>query len=142
MRRFYVFNIRLELMSLYKDNQDNLYKILNSIYAMKEDELIYAYNLFKQICLGIDILALNNKIYLKMHNDLVYTKINNEHVINNLYKDEVSILKVKKSHLIIDCNSSYTSFFTILNSLDSNFFICDFQTGDYFFLNDIELVVE
>ena len=142
MRRFYIFNIRLELVNLYKENPANLYKILNSIYGMGEEELTYAYNLFKQICISIDTLSLNNKLYLKMHNDLVYTKIDNEHIINNLYKDEVSVLKVKKSHMVLDCNNSYSTFFNFLNNYNSNFFICDFQSGDYFFLNDIELVVE
>ena len=142
MRRFYIFSIRKELMSLYKDNPGNLYKILNSIYGMNEEELTYAYNLFQQICVNIDNLSLNNKLYLKMHNDLVYTKIDNEHIINNLYKDEVSVLKVKKSHLVLDCNSSYSSFFQFLNSQDSNFFVCDFKDCDYFFLSDIELLVK
>ena len=49
MRRFYIFNIRKELLTLYKDNQDNLYKILLSIKETDENELVYAYNLFKQI---------------------------------------------------------------------------------------------
>ena len=142
MRRFYIFSIRKELMSLYKENPGNLYKILNSIYGMNEEELTYAYNLFQQICVNIDNLSLNNKLYLKMHNDLVYTKIDNEHIINNLYKDEVSVLKVKKSHLVLDCNSSYSSFFQFLNSQDSNFFVCDFKASDYFFLSDIELLVK
>ncbi len=142
MRRFYIFNVRPELIPLYKENSDNLYKILNGIYLMKEKELTYAYNLFKQICSCIDTLGLNNKLYLKMHNDLVYTKIDNEHIINNLYKDEVSVLKIKKSHILLDCNTSYSSFFTFLNNFSSNFFVCDFQKGDYFFLNDIELIVK
>ena len=142
MRRFYIFSIRKELMSLYKENPGNLYKILNSIYGMNEEELTYAYNLFQQICVNIDNLSLNNKLYLKMHNDLVYTKIDNEHIINNLYKDEVSVLKVKKSHLVLDCNSSSSSFFQFLNSQDSNFFVCDFKDSDYFFLSDIELLVK
>ena len=129
-------------MNLYKENPENLYKILNSIYKMKESELNYGYNLFKQICVTIDTLALSNKLYLKMHNDLVYTKIDNEHIINNLYKDEVSVLKIKKSHLFLDCNTSYSSFFNFLNTFNSNFFVCDFQSGDFFFLSDIELVVE
>lgn len=142
MRRFYVFCIRDELMSLYKENSSNLYKILNSIYLMDEEELTYAYNLFKQICTSIDTLLINNKLYLKMHNDLVYTKIDNEHIINNLYKDEVSVLKIKKSHLVLDCNNSYSTFFQFLNNYNDNFFVCDFKTGDYFFLSDIELVVK
>ena len=48
------------------------------------------------ILLGV-LIVFNNKLYLKMHNDLIYTKIENEHIINNLYKDEVSVLKIKKS---------------------------------------------
>ena len=142
MRRFYVFCIRDELMSLYKENSSNLYKILNSIYLMDEEELTYAYNLFKQICTSIDTLLIINKLYLKMHNDLIYTKIDNEHIINNLYKDEVSVLKIKKSHLVLDCNNSYSTFFQFLNNYNDNFFVCDFKTGDYFFLSDIELVVK
>ena len=142
MRRFYIFSIREELLTLYKDNASNLYKILESIYKMKENDLTYGYNLFKQICVSIDNLGLNNKLYLKMHNDLVYTKINNEHIINNLYKDEVSILKIKKSHLIIDCNNSYSSFFAFLNQDNKNYFVCDFQNNDFFFLNNIELIVK
>ena len=142
MRRFYIFNIREELMSLYKDNPDNLYKILSSIHSMKEQELVYAYNLFQQICVTFDTLSLNNKLYLKMHNDLVYTKIDNEHIINNLYKDEVSILKIKKSHLVLDSNTSYSSFFSFLNEYNTNLFICDFTNNDYFFLEKMHLVVE
>ena len=141
MRRFYIFSIREELLELYKENPDNLYKILNSIYHMKEEEIVYAYNLFQQICIKIDNLDINNKLYLKLHNDLVYTKLQDEHIINNLYKDEISVLKVKKSHLILDCNTSYSSFFNILNQNNANFFICDFQSGDYFFLNEVQLVV-
>ena len=118
MRRFYIFNVRSELQNLYKENFDSLYKILNSLYNMSSDELSYGYNLFKQICTKIDTLAINNKLYLKMHNDLVYTKIDNEHVINNLYKDEVSVLKVKKSHMVLDCNTSYSSFLVYFVTLD------------------------
>lgn len=129
-------------MSLYDDSPSNLYKILKSIYGMKDEEITYAYHLFKQICKGIDYLEINNKLYLQMHNDLVYTKIGNEHIINNLYKDEVSILKIKKSHMLLDSNSSYSSFFKFLNSNNKNYFICDFKTNDYFFLKDIEISVK
>ena len=129
-------------MVLYKDNPINLYKILESIYQMKENEFTYGYNLFKQICVSIDNLELSNKLYLTMHNDPIYTKLDNEHIINNLYKDEVSILNIKKSHIMLDCNNSYSSFFSYLNKHNKNYFICDFVENDFFFLSDIELVVK
>lgn len=141
MRRYYIFNIRKELIDLYKENPSNLYKILNSIYYMKETEFTYGYNLFKQICNSYDTLEINNKIYLKMHNDLVYTKLHNEHIINNLYKDEVSVLKIKKTHLLLDCNTSYSSFFSFLNNYSENMFVCDFKSQDFFFLKDINIIV-
>ena len=128
-------------MSLYKDNPDNLYKILSSIHSMKEQELVYAYNLFQQICITFDTLSLNNKLYLKMHNDLVYTKIDNEHIINNLYKDEVSALKVKYSYILINTNKSYTDFFNTLALDNRNYFVCDFINNDYFFLSNIKILV-
>ena len=136
MRRFYIFSIRKELMSLYKENPSNLYKILNSIYGMNEEELTYAYNLFQQICVNIDNLSLNNKLYLKMHNDLVYTKIDNEHIINNLYKDEISRLTVKHSYIKIETEQLASSFFSYLNLLNPRFFVCEFRYQDYFFLQD------
>ena len=142
MRKYYVFNVRRELLVLYKDEPNNLYKLLESIYNMKEEEFTYGYNLFQQICIPIDALDLNNRLYLTMHNDLVYTKIDNQHIINNLYKDEVSILTVKKSHLILESNNSYSTFFSFLNNYQKNYFICDFETRDYSFLDDIELVVK
>ena len=141
MRRYYIFSIREELMVLYKDNPINLYKILESIYKMKENDYTYGYNLFKQLCISIDNLEINNRIYLTMHNDLIYTKLDDEHIINNLYKDEVSILKIKKSHMLLDSNSAYSSFFNLLYQYNKNYFICDFKNKDFFFLCDIELVV-
>ena len=129
-------------MELYRDNSDGLYKILDSLYKMNDEELDYGYNLFKQVCIGIDTLNINTKLYLKMHDDLVYSKIDNEHIINNLYKDEVSVLKIKKSHMVLDCNNSYSSFFHLLNEFKYNFFVCDFHSGDYFFLTSINLVVD
>ena len=66
-----------------------------------------------------------------------YSKINNEHIINDLYNDEVSILKVKKSHLLLQSNKSYSSFFKILYGYNKHYFVCDFLEKDFFFISDI-----
>ena len=70
-----------------------------------------------------------------------YSKKSDEHILNNLYKDEVSIMKVKNTHIIINSNKSYTEFFRILNEFDSCFFVCDFNNNDYFFLSNVKLLV-
>ncbi len=137
MRMYYIFNIKREIIKLYQNNPISLYKMLENIYFMKEDEFDYGYNLFKQIVLSNDIPKLNNDIYIKLHKDLIYSKIDNEHIINDLYHDEVSILKIKKSRIMLESNKSYSSFFKILNELNDNYFVCDFKEKDFFFINNI-----
>ena len=137
MRIYYVFNVKREIVALYQDNPASLYKILESLYYMHREEADYGFNLFKQLTTKINVDEINNLIYIKLHRDMVYSKTKEEHVINDLYHDEVSILRVKKSHMLLESNKSYSSFFTILNIINSNYFICDFKEKDFFFINDI-----
>jgi len=141
MRIYYVFSIKDEFVSLYKDSPNSLYNILNQMYYMHKDEADYGFNLFNQITNKIDKEMVDKKIYVLLHTQMKYTKKGNEHIINNLYLDDVSILKAKRSHIILNCNKSFTEFFTILNDLNPNFFVCDFNNHDYFFLSNINLLV-
>lgn len=137
MRLYYVFNIKKEVSDLYRDKASSLYKILENIYYMHEEDVNYGFAIFKQITNKIKKLELSNELYIKLHKDLVYSKIDNEHIINDLYHDEVSILKIKNSHLIIESNKSYPSFFSLLNNYNEYYFVCDFKEKDFFFLSDI-----
>lgn len=137
MRMFYVFNIKENISKLYQNDPSSLYKILENIYFMREDEIDYGYNLFKQIVNMNDLTSLNNKIYIKLHKDVTYSKIDNDHIINDLYHDEVSILKIKFSRIIIESNKSYSSFFKELMDINHNYFVCDFKEKDFFFIGDL-----
>ena len=137
MRMYYIFNVKEDIANLYKNNPSSLYKILESIYYMHMEEADYGFNIFKQITDRIRVREINNELYIKMHKELVYSKTDNEHVINDLYRDEVSILKVKSSHLLLESNKSYSSFFKLLNNINQNYFICDFMEKDFFFVSNI-----
>jgi len=141
MRMYYIFNIKESVFDLYRNNPSNLFKILENIYYMHEEEVDYGFSLFKQITNKIKITSLNNEIYIKLHKDLIYSKIGNEHIINDLYHDEVSVLKIKSSRLILESNKNYSSFFKILNDINQYFFVCDFKEKDFFFINDIKLII-
>ena len=65
-----------------------------------------------------------------------------EHIINDLYHDEVSILKINKSHLKLESNKSISSFFKILMEINSNYFVCDFKDKDFFFITEIANLVK
>ncbi len=137
MRMFYVFNIKESIYRLYQDNPSSLYKILENIYFMHIEEVDYGFNLFKQITDKIKVDYLNNQIYIKLHKDLVYSKMDDSHVINDLYHDEVSILKIKNSRILLESNRSYSSFFKILYEINNHYFVCDFKEKDFFFISDI-----
>lgn len=138
MRNYYVFKIKKEFYNLYKDNPSSLYNILKHLYYMRKCELTYGFNLFKQITMPILKNDLDKKIYIKYHNEMTYSKNGDEHIINNLYKDEVSILTIKKSYILINANKNYSSFFKILNEYNNDFFVCDFTNQDYFFISNIK----
>ncbi len=137
LRMYYIFNVKDDIANLYKNNPSSLYKILESIYYMHKEEVDYGFNIFKQITNRIRVREFNNNLYIKMHKDLVYSKTDAEHVINDLYHDEVSILKVKSSHLLLESNKSYSSFFPLLYTINNNYFVCDFKEKDFFFVSDI-----
>ena len=141
MRIYFVFKIKEEYIELYKNTPSTLYNILNQMYYMRRNELGYGFNLFNQIIELIDKFDLDKYLYVLMHTKMKYAKKGEDHVLNNLYKDEVSILKVNKTHIIINSNKSYTEFFILLNQYDERFFVCDFNNHDYFFLSSANLLV-
>ena len=137
VRLYYIFNVKDDIKNLYKDKPSSLYKVLENIYFMHREEVNYGFNIFKQITNRIKVSEVNNNIYIKLHKDLIYSKMSDEHIINDLYHDEISILKVKNSHLLLESNKSFSSFFKLLNDLNPNYFICDFKEKDFFFVSDI-----
>lgn len=141
MRKYFIFNIKDEILNLYEDSPLTLYNVLKKIYKMRKDEINYGFNLFKQITNKIDKETLDRQIFLALHNKMIYSKNDNEHIINNLYKDEIGVLKVNKSHMYLEVNNNYSYFFNVLNDLSTNYFVCDFENQDYFFLSKIKILV-
>ena len=142
MRLYYIFNVKNEIKDLYKDKPSSLYRILENIYFMHEEDINYGFSIFKELTNKNKVLELNNNLYIKLHKDLVYSKIGNEHIINDLYHDEVSILKIKNSHMKIESNKSISSFFQILLDINNNYFICDFKDKDFFFIDEITNLIK
>lgn len=141
MRIYYVFDIRSEYVDLYKETPNSLYNVLHQLYYMRKKDLEYGFNMFKQLANRIDKDEVDKSIFLKLHNKMTYVKKKDNHIINNLYKDEVSALKVKYSYILINTNKSYTDFFNVLALDNRNYFVCDFINNDYFFLSNIKILV-
>ncbi len=141
MRNYYIFRMKREFVNLYRDSPSSLFNVLKHLYYMKKCDVSYGFNLFNQLTMKIDKNKLDREIYIKYHNEMVYSKNKDEHIINNLYKDEVSILTIKNAYIYVTTNNNYTSFFNVIDSLGDEYFACDFEKLDYFWLNDIKMLV-
>lgn len=141
MRIYYIFDIKDEYVSLYKDTPNGLFNVLFQLYRLRKKDIDYGINMFKQIVNKINDMEVDKYVFLKMHNKMTYVKKGKNHVINNLYKDEITVMKVKKAFILINCNKSYTEFFNVLATNNENYFVCDFINKDYFFLDNIKMLV-
>lgn len=141
MRTYYIFKIKREFVNLYRESPSSLFNVLKHLYYMKRHEVNYGFNLFQQLTEKIEKEILDREIYVKYHDEMVYSKNQNEHIINNLYKDEVSILTIKNAYILITVNNNYSSFFSVIENLGDEYFVCDFTNQDYFWINEIKMLV-
>ena len=142
MKEYYVFNLKKEFAILYKSKPNELFYIFNRIYYMKDIDKNYGYNLFEQIALFYNKEEVNDYIFSKYKDKIMYSINDNEHIINNLFLNEISILTVKSSNLKIETNLERCTFFKDLKQYSKNLFICNFKEQEYFFLKDYKIKIE
>lgn len=102
---------------------------------MKKSEKEYGYNLFCQISEFLNKDEINKILNENYHNKIMYTYNDNEHIINNIFLNEISILTVKNSNIRIETNIDNPSFLSDLKKLSGYYFVCNFEKCDYFFIN-------
>ncbi len=134
MRVYYIFEIKDEFRKMYKGRESALYGILRSIYKLSLSEVDYGYSLLKQVTNPINKDDLDRDIYVKLHREYPYSKKNNIHYYNQLYKNEVSRLIIKKTYIRLELEQNSSSFFSILGKYSKNYFACDFNKLNYFFV--------
>ncbi len=136
MKVYYIFKIKKEFVNLYKDTPSVLYQILKNIYYMDKESVEYGYHLFNQMIQTIDKISLDRDLYIKMHQDIPYTKIKDVHRIENHYKEEKSYLRINNFYMKLELNQEYSTFYEYLEEKEKNLFVCNFKFTDFFFLED------
>lgn len=137
MRTYYAFIIKDSLMHFYSKKPYSLYKILEQIYRLKNNDIVLGYRLLEQVTDAFGTRKTDKFIYKKHLNELEYSRLDDGHMIKNLYSEEITFLKVFHSHVRIKTNNNYSSFFNSIQEYDENIFICDFENQDFFWLNKI-----
>lgn len=132
--------MRKEFYKLYCSSPNSLYNVLRHLYYMKRDKANYGLNLYSQLVERIEKYELDKKIFIKYHDKMTYSKNGDDHIINNLYQDEVSIMNIKNAYILVNTNKNYTDFFKVLSEFSKDYFVCDFVNQDYFWINDIKLL--
>ena len=137
MRTYYAFIIKDSLMHFYSKRPYSLYKILEQIYRLKNNDVMLGYRLLEQVTKPFGIKSINKYIYKKHFDEIEYSRIDDSHMIKNLYSDEITFLKAFNSHVRIKNNNDCSSFFNSISEYDDNIFICDFENQDFFWINKI-----
>ena len=127
MRTYYVFIIKESLMYFYSRKPYSLYKILEQIYNLKNNDIVLGYRLLEQVTKPFGTKKINKFIYDSYCDEFSYSKIDNGHMIKNIYSDEITLLKVFNSHIKIKSNKNYTPFLNTIKQYNKNIFICDFE---------------
>ena len=136
MKVYYIFKIKKEFVNLYKDTPSILFNILRNIYYLDKGSVEYGYHLFNQLIQTLDKIKLDRDLYIKMHQDIPYTKEKEYHTIHNHYKNEISRLRINHFYMKLELDQDYSSFYNYLNDKEKNLFVCNFNHIDFFFLND------
>ena len=136
MRTFYIFKINNMFQTFYNDKSNILYKMFNEIYNSKEEDLINNFRLFEKITLPFNKKILNNYILLKHGSDIYYSRKDNVHSISSSY--EISKLVVNTTYLKIKTNKNINSFIKDIMDTKESVFVIDFNSKDYFWINEIE----
>ncbi len=134
MNEIYIFEVKKEFYKLYKDKPSELFYIYNRIYNMKKSEKEYGYNLFCQISNFLNKEEINNLIKNKYKEKIMYSNNKNEHIINNIFLNEISIMTIKNPNIKIESNVTIPTFLEDLKSLKKHLFICNFKKQNYYFL--------
>ena len=137
MRTYYAFIIKDSLMHFYSKKPYSLYKILEQIYKLKNNDIILGYRLLEQVTMPFGTRKTDKFIYKKHFNELEYSRLDDGHLIKNLYSEEITFLKVFHSHVRIKTNNNFSSFFSSIQEYHDNIFICDFLNQDFFWVNKI-----
>lgn len=135
MRTYYLFEIKDSVLKNYKNNYDELYDLLESIYKLNNEDIILGYNIFNKLANPMNKDSISNYVRDKNIESENYICYNYTHIINDFYNDESTKMIINNSHIKIKTNKNAPSFFYNIRNFH-NIFVCDFYNNDYFLLEE------
>ena len=125
MYRYYIFDIK----NKFKNNE-NLYRLLKTLYTLNLKYINYGELLYNEVCKPI-----NREKISEILKDYNSKKIDQKYFI--CLEDEITIVVIKYSRLIIVSNKLYPDIFNRLKIEGNNLFVCNFVHDNYFYVSKI-----
>ena len=123
MYRYYIFDIKNKFK-----NDNNLYRLLKTLYTLNLKYINYGELIYNEMCKPIN--RENIKEILKDYNA---KKVSRKYFI--CLNDEITIVVIKYSRLIIISNKLYPDIFNRLKIECENLFVCNFLYDNYFYVS-------
>ena len=123
MYRYYIFDIKDKFK-----NENNLYSLLKTLYTLNLKYINYGELIYNEMCKPIN--RENIKEILKDYNA---KKVSRKYFI--CLNDEITIVVIKYSRLIIISNKLYPDIFNRLKIECENLFVCNFLNDNYFYVS-------
>ena len=122
MFRYYIFDIKNKFK-----NDDNLFRLLKALYTLNLKYINYGELLYNEVCKPIERYKIE-EILIDYH----AKKVSEKYFI--CLKDEITILIIKYSRIIIVSNKLYPDIFSRLKVENDNLFCCNFMNDTYFYI--------
>ena len=123
MYRYYIFDIKNKFK-----NDNNLYRLLKTLYTLNLKYINYGELIYNEMCKPINRENINE--ILKDYNA---KKVSRKYFI--CLNDEITIVVIKYSRLIIISNKLYPDIFNRLKIECENLFVCNFLNDNYFYVS-------
>ena len=135
MRTFYLFHVNEFYSSTYQKNPYKLYKIFDILFHEREYDRYRSYKLYKQIVIPFNKMLCNNYIIKKNRLNYEYFYDNQSHFIKK--NEEHAKMVIGSIHIKIESDNNFPTFFKDINNFEEDIFVCDFENGDYFWLDKV-----
>jgi len=122
MYRYYIFDVKTKWK-----NEENLYRLLKTLYTLNLKYINYGELLYNQICNPIDIDYMKN--CLEDYNAKLVDKKN-----FICLEKELTVVIIKYSRVIIVSNTLYPDIFLKFKEANKNLFVCNFKQDTFFYL--------
>ncbi|MCI8466746.1 MAG: sporulation inhibitor of replication protein SirA [Bacilli bacterium] len=136
MRQFFIFKIKEEYAILTKQNPHHLYRTLEQIYYVDQQDLQLGVDLFERMIEKLNPRQIDIDLFKNYKDNYFYSKYRNIHQIYDVYRQERTKLIVNRTYLEMESSIPRPAFLKDLEK-EKNLFFCDFENKDYFWLEKI-----